>query len=280
MDKFLHLKFKNAKLIDFNKKSKRDKWGGRIFQEPITKHQISNVIRCLWGERPIPTLRTVVYANLHYDNYYMVKAENSYLEISSVKAFNKKSEMGYISETIQTNKDKHDSWNPNVYVNWELIKNYCDIYFNEIIKDLSTILGYDPTTTPFTYLCEKIKDKDLSELYEKLVKYKLTALKNILCGGGSYGALATKPKPALHNVRGVGTFFNFEGDIFIPINDNDIKRISEGSGSSRILDGGLIWICRVVDDFLDDGFVKVKDISTKKFEKPNKKPKKLETNET
>ena len=91
MNNFLILKFRNAGLFrkHFNTKDKiwdidgsRDRKDEPEFVEPITVHQVSNMLHVLFGERPKSTVRKSAYDRLEY---YFDKASDSYIKITTMK---------------------------------------------------------------------------------------------------------------------------------------------------------------------------------------------------
>lgn len=69
-------------------------------------------------------------------------------------------------------------------------------------------------------------------------------------------------------VRGVDKIAKLEGQILVPVSDEDLEKLRNNKGTATILDGGLVYIKDVVDsNFINPermGFTKLIDIKTTK----------------
>ena len=124
MSKYLELHFRDAGLfrkhedcrdIMFNMAGREKRKSVTEFIEPITVHQISNMLHVLFGERPKPINRETEYNKI---DYIFEKALASYLLIETYKTPNGE----YYKETIQTKKSVHNAWNTVSYMNWQRVK--------------------------------------------------------------------------------------------------------------------------------------------------------------
>ena len=164
MEKYLVLEFRNAgffkkhkdtKDFIFDIRGKRKRNDSLFYREPITAHQISNVIHVLFGERPKPSLREVYFGNL---DYYFQKALQSYLHISSYKRIinDRKSNTEreeYVSEFLQTKKVVNDSWSKTDFMYWERVLRYLGVdLFNEFKKLLSGLFEVDDITDKYSFI--------------------------------------------------------------------------------------------------------------------------------
>lgn len=264
---FLILGFKNAKqfkpkkykdkVVDLN--GVRDRDESYFFEEPITKFQVSNLLHVIFGERPSPSLRETLIPRIEY---FFKKAENSYLRLDSLKIKNKKGEENFIYETMQTRKALWNSWNPNVIVYWEKIYN---VLTDEEIKTLEELFNSE----------FKIKPK------EKPLKYWVNYLREINNEKIKNFFLNLKGKKYIYNyiffdgtdiqqtikrtvLFGKEPVTKHHGEIIIPINNDDLKKISKSTAT--ILDGGFVWIKGIYNENQIDweGFKKMTEINSEK----------------
>ncbi len=164
MEKYLVLEFRNAgffkkhkdtKDFIFDIMGKRKRKDSLCYREPITAHQISNVIHVLFGERPVPSLRGVHFGNV---DYYYQKASQSYLHITSYKRTikDKKSNIEreeFVSEFLQTKKVVNDSWSKTDFMYWERVSRYLGVeLFNEFKKLLSELFEVDDITNKYSFI--------------------------------------------------------------------------------------------------------------------------------
>lgn len=294
--KYLKVVFEDAALFRNNKSTKDvvllSRNGGTAnrldtqnenYEEPITVFQVSNLIHVLFGERPVPTFRNVFYKPIEY---YLNKASESYLFVETFNKYNKNKDC-YIdnTETIQTKKSVWNSFTKSVDINWFVIKKYMrnkygtsDLY-SEFIKASNTLFGIDVEKMPF---CELRKlylsgEYDTTYILDMLNSNKKTGLSNYLRDPNKTGGEITT-----HYINGTRRTYNngldkvsvINGSMLIPMYESDIDRLKIVSpGTSTILDGGLIYIDGVYDDYeLDElyKYKKVGEISLKKIKYENK----------
>ena len=253
------------------------------YEEPITVFQVSNLIHVLFGERPVPTFRNVFYKPLEY---YLNKASESYLFVETFNKYNKNKDC-YIdnTETIQTKKSVWNSFTKSVDINWFVIKKYmCNKYstsdlYGEFIKASNNLFGMNVEEMPF---CELRKlylsgEHDTTYILDMLSTNKKTGLSNYLRDPNKTGGEITA-----HYINGTRRTYNngldkvsvINGSMLIPMDESDMERLKiVSSGISTILDGGLIYIDGVYDDYeLDElyKYKKVCEISLKKVKYENK----------
>lgn len=286
-NKYIKLRFSNAKLFPKNnetkdivanvaiskgnlifKHSRRSDEAVNSFREPITVHQISNMLHTLVGERPVPSFRTTFYKA---DTGIFNIANRSYLKITSPKQIRKlggEDVLTFLSEMVATGKSVWNSNSKPPTVQWFKVKKYLsDELFGELIELINEQVGYDVLSKPFENLWgiyDKYGDK-LNHIITLIKDNKKTPIANFLMGvseprGGISTALFEKV------VRGVDTVHFLDGEILIPYDDKFVNRLVKNS--TNILDGGLVEIVGVFyDDEIDgvDEFVSVSEISDEKY---------------
>lgn len=270
---YLILGFKNAGLFT-NKKSKdkvfdlgitKQRSEVDFYVEPITVNQISNMIHVLFGERPVPSLRSVVYNRV---DYLFNKAMESYVRIDSNQKYNKfKDLMEYISETIQVKKGVWNAWNPINLIFWERVKQILEDDYDSFISLLKDEFGLDPESISFEDMRKKIVNSSNENIKNFLINLKgKKCLHNDIYSEISC-ELNANAKTALLVNRGVEKVIKLSGEILVPISDDDIIKLQNSKGCATILDGGLVYIKGIKsgDTITSDGFRKVSEISLETY---------------
>lgn len=266
MENYLVLEFKNAKFFKkhkatkdfvFDLNGKRQRVETLFYKEPINVHHVSNVLHVLFGQRPKPSLREVAFGNVEY---YYQKALESYLFIDSHKVHHKKNDTyEYVGELSQMKKVAHNSWSKSTFISWNRIsKNLGEEFFNEFIKILSELFEVNDIRKKYNLLevveeclsrnlVTKFEDKNsqktkLDIFFDKLVANKKSPLV----------AYFTKPDRKLDfnmsgNTKftihmGIERVFKINGEIVVPVSDEDISKLRKNKGCATILDGGLVFI--------------------------------------
>lgn len=259
---YLKLKFNNAELIKTHRKTKdwvvdyinsekndrkrRENGKFKNFKEPITVYQISNMLHVLFGERPSPTRRETIIPK---DDYIFNKAKESYLKINNILTKTKsKGDKIYISEIKQLQVPTHDSNHNNPIISWEIISKLCgDKYFELITKINETLKIKD--CTKFTYLDIKSRLNELNsnEFYSFLDK-DFKPIRDSIKDGRDFHITKAK-RVAITYVRRVDNTIKLHGEILIPVNEDDLLRISKSKGVVGLLDGGIVYIDSVLNDY-------------------------------
>ncbi len=258
--KYLKLGFSGAKLFHNTPKTKdiitdytveggrRNREESFCFKEPLTVYQISNVIHTLFGERPVPSMKTVFFEK---DSYLFNKARESHLKLTIFKKFNKnKNEHEFLKEKTRLKKAVWNSWNPGTYINWSIIKKYVGDVYDEFINIASKELGYRVDERPFNEVQEDflILFKKPNEVKIFLEKNKMTTFMGYLAGKyTSSSVTSNEARSAITNVSGIEDVVVLSGEILIPVTDDDIERIKSFRGACTILDGGMVSIEGIID---------------------------------
>lgn len=294
MSKYLTLNFRGAKLF---RKFNKDKVNRRCkdfsfdvitgkyksrdflssFVEPITVHQVSNMLHVLFNERPVPSLRRCLYYRI---DHYFDMAQNSYLKIDTPKINESRNDFYY--ETTHVKKGVHDAWNPAPQVNWEVARNYIDDKekLKVFINKLNEILNINSELLSFLTIRDmvfKLSTEKRVELYDTIIELKnITAMVDYF---GSYKGNGEFNNPVDSSITrrnnkmarlvnmGLETVVSLSGQIIVPVLDEDIEKLRTSSkGCATILDGGLVWIDSIKDgaNISVENFIQVKEISDEK----------------
>jgi hypothetical protein len=270
MNKYLILEFKNAGLFKKNRDTKDksfDMFGRKErkemqeYIEPITVFQVSNMIHVLFGERPVPINREVLSSSIPY---LFEKALQSYIKIDSYKD----SKGNFQSEKIQTKKAVGNSWSPVSYMYWERVSKLLDEdLYKYFIATLNEVFKINVIDKNFSEIKRMIKQTDsvvLTDLFNLLKKKGCTSLYEFVYND-ILSDVNKNPKIQFTVVTGLDKIIRLNGQIVIPVNDDDINKIKQNKGCATILDGGIVYIKGIKSENVvsTDGFTQVKDISLK-----------------
>lgn len=290
INKYIKFKFTNAKFFDKNKRtkdyvikvtankkgkiilsdSKRSEEELTSFREPITVHQISNMLHTIVGERPVPSFRKVFYSR--NEDIFNI-ALNSFLKIDSPKIIRKvngEEIETFIPEFIKVNKSKYNSWSNPKLLYWNKIKKYMGKYYQEFISRLNKTLSYDVEKEPFENLfLIAINTNKFDNLFEWLVKIKKTPIVNFFTKKKFNRSEITKN---IQNglgetlISGIDKVNVIDGEILVPYKDEFANKVIKNS--TNILDGGFCEIVGIVyaDEIENvDKFKLVSEISDEKY---------------
>jgi len=250
------------------KHSKRSKEKVTSFREPITVHQISNMLHTLVGERPVPSFRKTFYKA---DEGIFDIANKSYIHIKSPKQ--KKEVLGeevmtFITEFTKLAKAPYNSNVNRTSIQWFKVKKFLGQEFEGFVIDVNHIVGYDVLCEPFENLFNlqsKYPITAMDTLITKLEAIKKTPISNFLTNDD-------EPRDALSNslgekvVSGIDTAYFLDGEILVPYEKWFTDRMVKNT--TNILDGGFVELVGVFyEDELDDigNYKLVSDISDEKY---------------
>jgi hypothetical protein len=259
-------------VFDLNGKIKR-KDLKKQYIEPITSHQVSNVLHVLFGERPSASLRKT-----HIKEIPEIKtmALEGWLKINDFCIKSKKENITFFKEKVRTKKAVWNSWEPNnTLLYWKRIELFLgEELYEEFIQLIKLVLKVEnPTNTFLTKTIEIIhdnflEDKDIQNFLEKLAKNGKTPLCDTIKNKNFKNSEFNKNSRTMITINsGISELIRLSGKIIIPIKDEKwIERLKKSQGVARILDGGLVTVYDLLDmyDFNDAyiiGFKKISEIS-------------------
>lgn len=296
-NKYLFLKFRNAgyfpdqsrtKDFMFDLDGKRKRSEHIQYVEPITVHHISNMLHVLMGERPKASLRkTLIERNENIFNL----ANNGYLKIDTILTFNKSKDIyEFPSETITIRKSVFNSFSPAPdLIYWERVKRLLeDDLYSQFINMMNDILN---TNVVEKYTCvDAVKmlrdgyrtDKRVTDFLIILKDNSKQPMIDFIVGGQKASKalleknpLAVGPNATFNsNARtlittnfGVDKIVRLCGEIIIPMSESDVEKIRQNKGTAKLLDGGLVWISKLLDETeinnsMLGGFTEIKNLST------------------
>jgi hypothetical protein len=258
--KYLILNFDSAKLfvnsknmgIVINNGIRIPRTKGLKFVEPITKYQIANMLAVLFGDRPRSTLWSTIYPTPRHD-YFTKMAENSFLNISTPKFYNKTKDVYYYpKETLSSVKAVHNSWISSVVITWEILRRYCveDSIFAQLVVMLENILQKkNITEIPLTYVRDELSLLDISSLTTFLKEKKLLAFIRFIKDDNGSSLVQKENNSALTITNGIEYVINLRGKILVPVSEEDLESLSNAKGTATLLDGGVVWIDSIKKDY-------------------------------
>ncbi|HWY09826.1 MAG TPA: hypothetical protein VN026_00805 [Bacteroidia bacterium] len=257
MEKYLVLEFKNAgffrnkmtKDFVFDIRGRTPRFESEFYDEPINANHVSNVLHVLFGERPVPSLRKVVFERV---DYYYEKALDSFICIDAYKQFHKKKEKDeYISETMSVKKAVHNSWSKLDFVYWERVRKLLgDELFTEMTALLTKLIKEKDIREKYSFKEIKsiVRERQLLDnpllidFFAKLKQNGKTSLVMYFVDDKRAAEMNMNSHTALTVNNGVEKVTRLNGEIVIPVNDEDILKLSNSKGCATILDGGLVFI--------------------------------------
>jgi hypothetical protein len=288
-DRYIKLSFKNAKLFPKNiktkdfvtnltvnnkgkfilKHSKRAEKINSCFKEPITVHQVSNMLHTLIGERPFPSFKTVFHSR---NEEVFELANNSFIKITSPK-INKKVNgeivETFIEETIMLNKASWNSWSKPKVIHWFKIKKLLGNNFDKFIELLNENLEYNATTKPFEELINiySVYGSKLDKTISFLKEINKTPIINFLTKLEPDRSEITRNSLLGETiVSGIDKVYVLDGEILVPFEQSFVDKLVKTR--TRILDGGFVKIegFYYLDELEDtSSFIKLSEISDEKY---------------
>lgn len=243
------------------------------FKEPITVYQISNVLHNLFGQRPVSTRRFCWYDK---DPYLFDKARNSFIKIND-----------YYPEKMTIKKAVFNSWQTkSQFLDWYRIKTFLGEHYEYFVSILQSEFNFDPTKKTFGEISELIKENisnsNIQSLLIYLGKNKKSALlydigvqiKNnqvVLYEGKKTYQLNSSPKTLVTVINSIGEVCRLSGEIAVPVSEADIDIIRNHSGIADILDGGIVYIKKLLspESINLDEYTPIKDISLEEVKYEN-----------
>jgi len=247
------------------------------FESYLTHHQISNVLHVLFNERPVPFFGACVYQK---QDRLIEKAKNSFLKIEVPTWVTKKGDVREIKEICRTRKA---FWNSNAKITnltWDLIEAYLKEHYGDFITMLIEATGHSNI--------RKVPVEDVPDIFKQSLN---SASKQALLSHfrerkvGKTGVVnwlrnktpTDKNDPMemakdsiakglmLVVPNGIDKTIRLSGTLIVPLDEEDKEVLENSAGVATILDGGLVWIERVVSGnrLSIEGYDRVGDISTK-----------------
>jgi len=267
--KYLKLSFRNAGFYTVNKNTKdfmfdingqhkrKDVLYGKQQKVSISVNQISNMLHVLMGERPSATYRDTLINPI---NSIFQTANKSYIKIYTSFFINKNKNVKYYpSESVTIRKSVWNSFNPAPdLVYWKRVENFLtnDIdnsLYLEFVKILNSILEYDVLKKTFLDVIDELiknhKNHSLINTFKLKLKESMKVPMIKILDGEYDGTMNKNSRTMLTTNFGVDKITRLSGSIIIPVEEYDIEKIRNSKGSVTLLDGGVVWIEDLINDY-------------------------------
>jgi hypothetical protein len=235
----------------------------------LSYQHVANLLRVLWGQRPVPTLREVRTDVLKGDPYFEALAKKVRVKIETpVLPVDKgHKESYYPEETATIRKSIGDSWQTATQsylldgaykqvkggllypdrlrrsLNGDLYDQFCSIVKEYggagTVQKSIELLNVHKEDARVIAFCEACRDNGG------------TSLSNIIMNqvekGISTHASPAKPLNLLMASGTIQTIEKFNAIMYVPVTDEDLEKIKEGTGVATYLEGGLATVEGVED---------------------------------
>lgn len=226
---------------------------------------IANLLRVLCGERPVPSIRKVMFTG---DSLFEDMARRCRVKIVTPILDGPKKTKVYPKEALTPRKAVGDSWklikttynldgNPvevkGGCLSWDRLKRSLGLELYSKFQSLILKYGGAPTGKEGIELLNKNKEeKDVQDFCEICIKNSNTSLSNII--------LNTKPESVTFHAN-TGCKLNLlmaqqgapeeiekvDAMIYVPLTEEELCRFSKGTGAATFLEGGMVYIDGVDD---------------------------------
>jgi hypothetical protein len=253
----------NGKMSRYDKGSKPCTPYRRIPAGSLGINHVANLLRVLWGERPVPSLREVHVA-FTKDPYFEDVAKRVRVRIDSVILPPDKvhKDSFYPEETTTIRKSIGDSWQTAtrtytldgrpVQVKGGLLypdrlqRHLGDILFDQFNGTVKFFGGAETVQKGVELLNLNKIDVKVVAFCKACVEQKRTSLSNIILNQRAESVtIHSSPSQALNLLMACGTIDiieKFDATLYIPVTDSDLKRIKAGTGVATFLEGGFATI--------------------------------------
>lgn len=246
----------------FNKRDKSCTPFIKVTAGSLSFKHVANLLRVLYGQRPVPTLRKV-YDSFSGDPYFEVLAKKVRVKIDSVvlppgKGKGHK-ESYYPEETTTIRKSIGDSWQTatrsyfldgkSVQVKGGLLypDRLCrflgDILFEQFNSLVKIFGGADTIQKGIELLNAHKEDSRVLDFCKECKEQKRTSLSNIIKNEGADSiTIHSSPSQPLNLLMALGTIETiekFNATLYVPVTEEDLAKVDGGTGVATFLEGGF-----------------------------------------
>jgi len=221
--------------------------------------QVANLIRVLFGQRPVPSRRRVLFTG---DQRFEELARKVRVQMLSPV-----SERGYYpAETLTVRKSVSNAWNTvtldylldGKYVSikggvlyWDRIRRHLG---EELYQDFLNVVGKFGKVITVRQAVELLNvhknTSEVREFCERLRKAKRTSLSNLILNDNPASVSFQQdgnPLCCYMVNSGVEQVQRFDAVLFIPVTEDQLKEVEQGTGAATFLEGGVVSILGVDD---------------------------------
>jgi hypothetical protein len=258
----------NGKVSRFDKRSQACTPYLKVPAGKLSIGHVANLLRVLWGERPIPHLRKVhevFTGNPYFED--LAKKVRTRIDSVILPADKIHKDPFYPEETTTIRKSIGDSWQTAtrtylldgapVQIKGGLLypdrlRRYIgDVLFDQFNKLVFHFGGATTIQKGIELLNVNKVDDAIIAFCTACVRQKRTSLSNIILNQGAESvtvhASPSQPLNLLMACGNIDTIEKFSATLYVPITDEDLKRIEDSTGVATFLEGGFATITGVED---------------------------------
>jgi len=258
----------NGKTSRFNKRSKDSTPYIKVPGGKLDVRHVANLLRVLWGERPVPSIRKVNKLFVG-DPYFNDLARKARVKITSILLPPDKvhEKCYYPEETTTIRKSIGDSWQTAtipyildgspVQVKGGILcaDRLRRMLGDDLYKNFNTLVSkYGGATTikkGIELLNVNKKKPDVVSFCDKCQVNKRISLSNMILNKGANSiTIHASPSNPLNLLMASGTveiIQKFDATLYVPVTNEDLKRIDNAPGIATYLEGGFATIIDIED---------------------------------
>jgi hypothetical protein len=262
------------KVLDFNGKKERTDYKdvptGTFFYK-----NVANLLRVLFGERPVPTFRKVNSVFIG-DAYYEELAKKCRVNIdTAIYDIDKVHDKPYYGEECFTANRSYESYgkpfklftldNENVFVKGgsiskDRLRRYLGSMYNEYVMLVDSLGGAETAKDGIELLNKNKTSKNVVNFCEKCLENKLTLFVNVINNKQDKGAPRKQIAFDIHARRINNNILNLlfvsktvekikkvSGTLYVPVTDEDIEKVKNSTGVASFLEGGVATVEEISD---------------------------------
>lgn len=212
---------------------------------------IEQSIRVLCGMRPKSKYRfSCIESNEEINNI----SKRAYVKIQSF-IDKKNGKSFYVTEKTTTTKSLDNSWG-NASPSWIRMKYLLpkDLY-DDLVNVSRSIIGDGFENLLFDKISDILassNDSRVDDLIKRAEQCKCKPLAHLLSGSkthslyqAGYNGLGAYLKTLV--TRGVSDISRLDGEIYVPVTNDELKMFKNGDGTSSLFEGGLVYVNQVID---------------------------------
>lgn len=269
------------KVLEYVDKRKTNRLNHQRMNIPVgtlSKRHISNLLHVLMGERPSPSLRKT---NIPIIQEIKKLADSARVKVESIIYKDYKDNQRYCSEFMSGRKiydnsnysgkhlinlDGKDVIIQGGFMTWERLKHFLgQDLFNDFVQLSKNLIGEDSINNSAENIISKLssmRNKQIKEFADKCVQNKRTGLAHLLNFKSKDFegkekkdidnylarvniAMASDIRVKILECKSVERIAKIKGTIIVPMPDEMIEKLKNGTGMGTFLEGGLAYISSI-----------------------------------
>jgi len=258
----------NGKTSRYDKRSRLSTPYLQVSSGALSYKHVANLLRVLFGQRPVPTIRNV-HESFTGDPYYEKLAKKTRIKIETPIISREKYPSTYPEEILTTTKSIKDSWQTSTRP-YYLDNNYVQIkggllypdrlkrflgdeLYNKFKKLVSKFGSYRTITEAIELLNKNKNNSEVIAFCNECKKEKKTSLANMILNTNVVSITihaATVGTSNLNTLMVLGSpeiIEKFRAILYVPVEDSDIEKIKQATGIATFLEGGYAFVDGIED---------------------------------